>query len=53
MAIADILLCIDPTTVAEGRLKLAVNREWAVFSPGFSDSINASQTPPALAPGGP
>src|SRR5258708_37461436 len=25
MAIADILLCIDPTTVAEGRLKLAVN----------------------------
>src|SRR5712672_2001099 len=25
MAIADIVLCIDPTTVAEGRLKLAVN----------------------------
>ena len=25
MAIADILLCIDPTTVDEGRLKLAVN----------------------------
>jgi len=25
MAIADILLCIDPTTVYEGRLKLAVN----------------------------
>jgi hypothetical protein len=25
MAIADILLCIDPTTVDDGRLKLAVN----------------------------
>jgi nucleotide-binding universal stress UspA family protein len=25
MAIADILLCIDPTTVDEGRLKLAIN----------------------------